>query len=82
MNTNTEGFPETYKMGVRFTRIRDAVSFHGKVKRQSDDDYFTHVTLYLFTVRGGLLLRERFELERDLFFKEQPVVRTQQISSA
>jgi len=81
VNTNTDGFPETYKLGIRFTRIRDAVTFQRKVRRPSDEEYFTHVTLYLFSVRGGLLLRERFELERDLFFKEQPVVRTQQISS-
>jgi hypothetical protein len=81
VNTNTDGFPETYKLGIRFTRIRDAVTFRRKVRRQSDDAYFTHVTLYLFSVRGGLLLRERFELERDLFFKDQPVVRTQQITS-
>lgn len=80
VNTNNDGFPETYKAGIRFTRIRDAVTFRRKVRRQSDDEYFTHVSLYLFSVRGGLLLRERFELERDLFFKDQPVVRTQQIS--
>jgi type II secretory pathway pseudopilin PulG len=81
VNTNADGFPETYKLGIRFTRIRDAVTFRRKVRRQSDEDYFTHVSLYLFSVRGGLLLRERFELERDLFFKDQPVVRTQQITS-
>ena len=80
VNTNTDGFPETYKLGIRFTRIRDAVTFRRKVRRQSDDEYFTHVTLYLFSVRGGLLVRERFELERNLFFKDQPAVRTQQIS--
>jgi len=80
VNTNSDGFPETYKLGIRFTRIRDAVTFRRKVRRQSADEYFTHVSLYLFSVRGGLLLRERFELERDLFFKDQPVSRTQQIS--
>jgi type II secretory pathway pseudopilin PulG len=80
VNTNPDGFPETYKLGIRFTRIRDAVTFRRKVRRQSDEEYFTHVSLYLFSVRGGLLLRERFELERDLFFKDQPVSRTQQIS--
>lgn len=82
VKTNPEGFPEAYKMGIRFTRIRDAVTFRRKLRRHSDDEFYTHVTLYLFSVRGGLLLRERFELERDLFFKEQPVVRTQQITSA
>ena len=80
VNTNPDGFPETYKLGIRFTRIRDAVTFRRKVRRTSDDEYFTHVSLYLFSTRGGLLLRERFELERDLFFKDQPVSRTQQIS--
>jgi len=80
VNTNSDGFPETYKLGIRFTRIRDSVMFRRKVRRNSDEEYFTHVSLYLFSVRGGLLLRERFELERDLFFKDQPVIRTQQIS--
>lgn len=79
--TNSDGFPETYKMGVRFTRIRDTVDFRRKVRRDSDEAYFTHVTLYLFSVRGGLLLRERFELERDLFLKDQPAARTHQITS-
>ncbi|HKJ00657.1 MAG TPA: hypothetical protein VKB51_19470 [bacterium] len=81
VNTNTDGFPETYKLGIRFTRIRDAVTFRRKVRRQSDEEYFTHVTLYLFSPRGGLLLRERFELERDLFFKDHPTVHTQQVTS-
>lgn len=82
VNTNAEGFPQTYKSGIRFTRIRDAVTFRRRVRRQSTQAYFTHVTLYLFSVRGGLLLKERYELERDLFDQDQPASRTQQFSSA
>jgi hypothetical protein len=78
---NAEGFPESYKLGIRFTRIREAVTFRRQVRRPSGEEVYTHVTLYLFTVRGGLLLRERFELERELFFKDHPVVRTQQLST-
>ena len=80
VNLNEEGFPQTYKTGIRFTRIRTAVTFRRKVQREAAKDYFTHVTLYLFTVRGGLMLKERFELERDLFMQEKPVVRTQEPS--
>ncbi len=81
VNTNEDGFPQTYKSGIRFTRIRNAVTFRRKVRRTSTEEFFTHVTLFLFSVRGGLLLKERYELERDLFYKDQPVVRTHRISN-
>lgn len=81
VNVNGEGFPQSYKYGIRFTRIRNAVTFRRRVKRTSRDEYFTHVTLFLFSVRGGLMLRERYELEKDLFFKDHPAVRTQQANA-
>jgi hypothetical protein len=68
---NQEGFPETYKAGVRFPRVRKAVTYRRKVRRKSTDEYFTHVTLYLFSLRGGLLVKERFELDQDLFIRGQ-----------
>ena len=74
---NEEGFPQSYKLGIRFARINDAVSFRRRVKRAGKEDYFTHVTLFLFSVRGGLLLKERLEMERDLFFQEGPAVHSQ-----
>jgi hypothetical protein len=82
VNTNEEGFPQTYKSGIRFTRIRGTATFRRKVRRQSEQEYFTHVTLFLFTVRGGLLLKERFELDKELFLGEQPAVKTQLVTNA
>jgi hypothetical protein len=67
VEVNAEGFPATYKTGVRFPRVRTAVTYRRKVRRKSQEEYFTHVTLYLFSLRGGLLVKDRFELERDLF---------------
>ena len=66
---NTEGFPATYKSGIRFPRVRNAVTYRRRVRRQGQEEYFTHVTLYLFSLRGGLLVKDRFELERELFVK-------------
>lgn len=77
VNINPDGFPQTYKSGIRFTRISRAVNFRRRVKRTNGDEIFTHVTLYLFSIRGGLLLKERYELDRDLFFKEKAVQKTQ-----
>lgn len=79
VSVNEDGFPQTYKSGIRFTRIRDAVTFRRRITRATAEDYFTHVTLYLFSVRGGLLLKDRFELDRDLFIRENPAARTQQL---
>lgn len=67
VEVNAEGFPATYKTGVRFPRVRSAVTYRRKVRRKSQEEYFTHVTLYLFSLRGGLLVKDRFELERGLF---------------
>lgn len=67
VDVNSEGFPATYKVGVRFPRVRKTVTYRRKIRRRSPQDYFTHVTLYLFSLRGGLLVKDRFELDRDLF---------------
>lgn len=69
VEVNEQGFPSTYKVGVRFSRVRNAVTYRRKIRRRSPDDYFTHVTLYLFSLRGGLLVKDRFDLKRDLFIR-------------
>lgn len=82
VNINEDGFPQTYKSGIRFTRISRAVTFRRRIKRTAADEMYTHVTLFLFSVRGGLLLKERYELDRDLFFKEKSAQKTQLKSKA
>jgi len=74
VKTNEEGFPQIYKAGVRFPRIRGGLTYRRRVRRDSPEDYFTHVTLYLFSLRGGLLLKDRFELDREAFLQPGPVV--------
>ena len=67
VDTNDNGFPEAYKAGIRVTRVRSAITIRRRIRRESPEEYFTHVTLYLFSIRGGLLIRDRFELEREMF---------------
>ena len=68
--TNGAGFPESYKSGIRFPRFREGIVFRRRVRRQGREDFFTHVTLYLFSLRGGLLAKDRFELDREQFRPE------------
>ena len=65
--TNGAGFPESYKSGIRFPRFREAIVFRRRVRRRGREEFFTHVTLYLFSLRGGLLAKDRFELDREQF---------------
>lgn len=74
VETNPEGFPLTYKSGAPFYRARRKMKFRRRMRRKSVHEYFTHVTLYLFSVRGGLMLKERYELNQDMFFDSKPVV--------
>ena len=74
VETNPEGFPLTYKSGAPFYRARRKMSFRRRMRRKSVQEYFTHVTLYLFSVRGGLMLKERYKLNQDMFFDSKPVV--------
>lgn len=76
---NRDGFPGTYKSGIRFPRVRKPVTYRRSVRRLGPGEYFTHVTLYLFSLRGGLLLKEIFELDRDLFRGEGPSAKTQEL---
>lgn len=68
VEVNERGFPQYYKAGIRFSRIRHAQTYRRRVYLDGNDEYYTHVTVYLFSLRGGLLVRERYRLERDLFF--------------
>lgn len=82
-DVNSEGFPQLYKAGVRFPRIREAITYRRRVRRPSSEAGFTHVTLYLFSLRGGLIIKERFALDPELFDTEQgPVVRVIQEAGA
>ncbi|MBI3991980.1 MAG: hypothetical protein HY342_01795 [Candidatus Lambdaproteobacteria bacterium] len=69
---NEDGFPQMYKAGIRVTRVRSDITIRRKVRRHSEDEYFTHVTLYLFSIRGGLIIRDRYELDRELFNQSSP----------
>lgn len=72
---NEQGFPQTYKSGIRFSRVNRGVTYRRAVKRQGSGEYFTHVTLFLFSLRGGLLVKDRYSLDREMFRKETQVVK-------
>lgn len=74
VETNPEGFPLNYKSGQPFYRTRRRMKFRRRMRRNSVQEYFTHVTLYLFSTRGGLMLKERYKLNQDMFFDSKPVV--------
>lgn len=69
---NEDGFPQMYKSGIRVTRVRSDITIRRKVRRRSADEYFTHVTLYLFSIRGGLIIRDTYTLKRELFTQPTP----------
>jgi len=76
VKTNADGFPDFYKAGLRFPRIREAITYRRRVRRPSLDSAFTHVTVYLFSLRGGLIIKDRFALDPELFNAGQkPVTR-------
>jgi len=82
VGVNQEGFPQTYKAGVRFPRVRRSVTYRRRVKLENPNDYFTHITLYLFSLRGGLLVKDRFALDPDLFDGEGKGSRIQKLLSS
>jgi len=67
---NDQGFPQFYKEGLIFPPIRDSVNIRRSVRLETPDTYFTHVTIYLFSPRGGLIAKERFQLDRSVFQQE------------
>ena len=76
---NAEGFPQFYKTGRLVTRIRNTATFREKVDRGGAEGYYTHVSLYLFSFRGALLVRERFSLDNSWFQGVEPVTFTQNL---
>ena len=62
-----EGFPQLYKSGIRFARVRNAQTYHRSITKRAPDETFTNVTIYLFSLRGGLLAKERYTLDPGLF---------------
>jgi hypothetical protein len=67
VDVNEEGFPLLYKAGIRFSRVRNAQTYHRGISKHAQDETFTHVTVYLFSLRGGLLAKERYPLDPRLF---------------
>ncbi len=67
VDVNDKGFPLLYKSGIRFSRVRTAQTYRRRVSRSAGEGYYTHATVYLFSLRGGLLAKERYALARDLF---------------
>jgi hypothetical protein len=64
---NESGFPESYKEGAFFPRVVETLSLRRRFKLESPGEYYTHVTVYVFSVRGGLIAKERFPLDRSVF---------------
>lgn len=64
---NDMGFPQFYKEGLIFPPIRDSIGIRRSIRLESPDAYYTHVTIYLFSPRGGLIAKERFQLDRSVF---------------
>jgi hypothetical protein len=64
---NEGGFPQLYKEGLIFPHVRDTTSIRRSVRLDTPETYFTHVTVYLFSPRGGLIAKERFQLDRSVF---------------
>jgi hypothetical protein len=67
VDVNEEGFPLLYKAGIRFSRVRNAQTYRRNISKRAQDETFTHVTVYLFSLRGGLLAKERYTLDPQLF---------------
>ena len=67
VDVNEEGFPQLYKSGIRFSRVRNAQTYRRSVAMRAAGESFTHVTVYLFSLRGGLLAKERYALDPELF---------------
>jgi hypothetical protein len=64
---NDSGFPESYKEGALFPRVVNSLALRRRFKLEAPGEYYTHVTIYVFSPRGGLIAKERFALERSVF---------------
>jgi hypothetical protein len=67
---NETGFPLFYKEGLIFPRVVESLNIRRTVRLETADAFFTHVTIFLFTPRGGLIAKERYQLDRSVFQRE------------
>lgn len=81
LDTNQDGFPNFYKTGAPFYSTKRNLKIQRRFRRKTVQDYFTHVTLYIFSIRGGLLIKERMKVNKDLFLSSEQVSMTQKIST-
>lgn len=64
---NDSGFPESYKEGAVFPRVVESLSLRRRYHLETPGEYYTHVTVYVFSLRGGLIAKERFPIDRSVF---------------
>jgi len=64
---NESGFPESYKEGAIFPHVVDSLALRRRFKLETSGEYYTHVNVYVFSPRGGLIVKERFALDRSVF---------------
>jgi hypothetical protein len=64
---NDSGFPESYKEGAFFPRVVESLALRRRFHMEAADETFTHVNVYVFSIRGGLIAKERFPIDRSVF---------------
>ncbi|MDH4121879.1 MAG: hypothetical protein OEV94_09835 [Deltaproteobacteria bacterium] len=69
---NERGFPTHYKLGRAVGMYRRNLEFTETFRVTPGEPPYTHVTVYLFSARGGLILRERVELNQSNVKPEAP----------
>ena len=62
---NPAGFPQYYKYGAYLPPFRRSLQVRKSIRHKQQR--FSYITLYIFSGRGGLVLRERFALGPSLF---------------
>ncbi len=67
MNVTERGFPSNRFAGIHFYQVRRKLHFRRRVSLSVNRDYFTHVLLYVFSSRGGIIWHQRFKMEREWF---------------
>lgn len=68
---NDSGFPESYKEGAVFPRVGQSLELRRRYRLETPGEYYTHVTVYVFSLRGGLIAKERFPIDRSVFAQPQ-----------
>lgn len=67
VDTGPDGFPVLYKGGLILPRFNQALTFRRRVRMNNETPEFSHVTLYLFSRRGGLIIQQRMKLPEALY---------------